>query len=682
MTFQQENHAAEGPTSRRLFVYNGGFLTQKRVRRILKLAGWDIKIGKPGPDDWVGVWGKSPTSPRGETMAEKTGAKVLRVEDALLRSVHPGRDGSPPLGLVLDKTGVHFDSSAPSDLETLLATHPLDDTALLDRARVCSDWIRAAHLSKYNAFDPHSAVPQSPYVVVIDQTKGDAAIASAGANANSFKEMLYYAQDENPGAKIIIKTHPETVARHREGHFSPDDATGNISLLTEPVSPWTLFEGATKVYTVSSGLGFEAIYAGHKPRTFGQPFYSGWGLTEDAFPVNRRKRTLTRAQLFAAAMILYPTWYDPYRDRLCQLEDAIATLEAQSNAWRSDRHGHVAVGMRLWKRKPLQHFFGSEKKLQFQDTPEKAIATARAENRNLMVWAGKETSDLDQPEIPLWRVEDGFLRSKGLGANLVPPLSLVTDDLGIYYDPNRESRLEKLIGEAAKLPDMRLFRAERLIAKLTSAGLSKYNLSGTSLPDLPKGHRILVPGQVEDDASIQKGADKVKTNRALLQTARDAHPDAIILYKPHPDVEAGLRMGKLLEEDTKIADMVLPNANPIELIDVCDEVWTMTSLLGFEALLRGKTVTCLGTPFYAGWGLTQDLGPVLTRREARPSLNALVHATLIAYPRYFDPKTKAPCPVEVIIDRLATGDIPGPGPFNRSVSKLQGWFASQSWLWR
>ena len=36
------------------------------------------------------------------------------------------------------------------------------------------------------------------------------------------------------------------------------------------------------------------------------------------------------------------------------------------------------------------------------------------------------------------RVEDGFLRSKGLGARLIPPLSLVTDDLGIYYDPRRE----------------------------------------------------------------------------------------------------------------------------------------------------------------------------------------------------------------------------------------------------
>ncbi len=127
-----------------------------------------------------------------------------------------------------------------------------------------------------------------------------------------------------------------------------------------------------------------------------------------------------------------------------------------------------------------------------------------------------------------------------------------------------------------------------------------------------------MPGQVEDDASILTGAGDIRTNRALLQAARDANPDAVILYKPHPDVEAGLRAGALAAAAIGIADMVLSDADPVDLIEACDEVWTMTSLLGFEALLRGKPVTCLGAPFYAGWGLTRDLGPVPERRTARP----------------------------------------------------------------
>lgn len=108
----------------------------------------------------------------------------------------------------------------------------------------------------------------------------------------------------------------------------------------------------------------------------------------------------------------------------------------------------------------------------------------------------------------------------------------------------------------------------------------------------------------------------------------------------------------------------------------------MTSLLGFEALLRGTPVTTYGAPFYAGWGLTTDLGNIPERRRARPSLEGLVHATLIDYPRYFDPLTGKICPVEVIVERLAEGPIPNPGPINRLLSKLQGIFATYAYLWR
>ena len=142
-----------------LYVYNGGFLTQKPVRRILSLAGYDIRLGAPDQDGYVGVWGKSPTSPRGERVAERRGAGLVRIEDSFLRSVQLGRDGADPIGLLIDHNGVHFDPATPSDLERLLAEHPLDDTALLDRARRGIDWLKQAQLSKYNAFDLAIAPP-------------------------------------------------------------------------------------------------------------------------------------------------------------------------------------------------------------------------------------------------------------------------------------------------------------------------------------------------------------------------------------------------------------------------------------------------------------------------------------------------------------------------------------------
>lgn len=652
---------------------------RQRERRILQLLGYQIRVAKPGADDLIAVWGQSPTSHRGERVAAATGAQIVRVEDAWLRSLFPGRaNKTPPMGLLLDFKGMHFDPALPSDLETLLATHPLDDTALLDRARGGIARLRDAHLTKYTAFDPATPVPDPGYVLVLDQTEGDAAVRASSADRNRFLEMLYYAQEQHPGARVLIKTHPETSGGYRAGYYTDADANDRVSLFSDPVSPHTLVEGAVAVYTVSSQLGFEAILAGHKPHVYGQPFYAGWGLTEDAFPLDRRQRTLTRAQLFAAAMILYPTWYDPYRDRLCAYEDAVEALAADTRAWREDHKGYVASGMRLWKRRPLTQIFGRYRGLSFEHNPARAKAKAAAKSAPWIVWAGKATP----PEAfdGARRVEDGFLRSKGLGATLTPPLSLVVDDVGIYYDPTRPSRLEHWMATRAKLRPDQADRARSLIRSLTRSGISKYNL-GSTPPTLPVGHRILVPGQVEDDASIRLGTSAVRTNQALLEAARRANPEAVILYKPHPDVEAGLRAGAV-EDAAAFADLVLGGTDPAQILPQVQEVWTMTSALGFEALLRGVAVTTLGAPFYAGWGLTTDLGDVPPRRRHDLSLESLVHATLIDYPRYMDPVTGLPCPVEVIVERLAAGTAQPRGLSNRALSKLQGVFASYAHLWR
>ena len=432
--------AAAGSDPRRLFVFSGGFLTQPRIRRILTLAGYDIRLGKPaGPRDHIGVWGKSPTASRGETVADWTDTPVVRIEDAFLRSARPHRvGGEPPLGLLIDDLGVHFDSSKPSRLERILAADRLDDGAVLARAREGIERLKAAHLSKYNDFDPDLPPPDPGYVLVIDQTQGDASIEHGKATASTFREMLVFAQEEHPGARVFIKSHPESVAGKRPGHYDESHTNARISLLADPISPWTLFEGAVGVYTVSSQLGFEAIMAGHRPRVFGQPFYSGWGLTADENPVARRERNLTRAQLFAAAMILAPTWYDPCRDRLCSFEEAVDQLEAQVRAFREDRRGYVATGMRLWKRPHLQAAFGRQTPLIFEDNANRAIARSREGGRGLLIWAGKEAETLGELRLnlPVTRVEDGFLRSRGLGAALVPPMSLVADRSGIYYAPH------------------------------------------------------------------------------------------------------------------------------------------------------------------------------------------------------------------------------------------------------
>ncbi len=673
----RDSDAEAAGAPRRLFAFTGGMLFPGRVRRILTLAGFAPHLGRPGPDDLIGVWGRSPLSARGEAMAAQSGAALVRIEDAFLRSVHPGRAGGAPLGLMIDRTGVHFDASAPSDLEVLLARDPLDDHALLARARDGMGRLRASDLSKYNAHDPVLSAPPPGYVLVVDQLVGDASVVHGGATLQTFREMLVRAREDHPGLRVVVKVHPETARGLRPGHYGVETATGRVTLLADPVSPHALIEGAVAVYTVSSQMGFEAILAGHRPRIFGQPFYAGWGLTDDEAYFPRRRRKLTKAQLFAAAMILAPIWYDPCRDRLCTFEEALDQLEAETRVWRDDRRGHIAMGMRLWKRGPLQRFYGTPRRLRFTDSPARATRIATQDNRDVIVWASKEPHDFP---LPLRRIEDGFLRSRGLGAALVPPLSLVMDDLGIYYDPTRESRLDRLV--AAGPPPGGEARAERLIARIRSAGVTKYNL-GEALPDMPTGRRILVPGQVEDDASILKGAYEVRNNLALLRRVRAENPAAVILYKPHPDVVAGLRSGAVPDTDVmRHADAIVRDTDAATLLTEGTEVWTITSLLGFEALLRGLSVTCLGTPFYAGWGLTRDLAPPPFWRNRRVSLAALAHAALVAYPRYVDPVSGRPCPPEVIVDRFASGSLMPRGPMNRILAKAQGTLASWPFLWR
>ncbi|HPD91441.1 MAG TPA: capsular polysaccharide biosynthesis protein [Pararhodobacter sp.] len=673
---------------RRLIAASLGFLgpsaQARRIRRILELALARPRAGWPEGGDAVLAWGHSPRAWRAEALTRRTGAALWRVEDAWIRSIQPARVGhEPPVGLLVDTLGMHYDPTQPSELEHLLATHPLDDGRLVARARLCLERLRALHLSKYNSHDPALPPPDPGYVLVIDQVRGDASLTRGAPGGplpaeRVFREMLVRAQEDNPGARVLIRAHPETAQGRRAGYYGPADAQGRVGFIDGPHSPWSLFEGAVAVYTVSSQMGFEAILAGHRPRVFGAPFYAGWGLSEDEAAPPRRQRALTRIQMFALAMVLYPLWYDPLRDRLCGLEEVIDQMEARLVAFRQDRNGHDAVGIRLWKRPHMQAFFGREKPLRF----------VRASDRtDALGWASAVG-----PDFAGLRVEDGFVRSKGLGAALVPPLSLAVDDLGIYYDPTRESRLERLI--AGPLPPGGEARARALRAALLAGRVTKYNLpAGPTDPaarvaalraERPGAEVILIPGQVEDDASIRLGAGSVRTNRALLEAARTAHPDAILLFKPHPDVEAGLRDGAVPDAD-RLADLVLADTDAPGALDLADRVWTMTSGLGFEALLRGIPVTTLGAPFYAGWGLTDDRGPVPDRRlrvHPRPDLDRLTHAALIAYPRYLDPLTRIPCPPELAVERLAHGLTGRPAPSLRALARLQGALASYAPLWR
>ncbi len=673
----------------RLFVYSLGFIFQKPVRRILKAHGWRLKLGLPLADnDAIAVWGRKPVSKRGFAVARRFEKPIVTVEDAFLRSVLTGREGEASMGLVVDETGIYFDTSRPSDLDEWFRKSLILSEPKLQQASDNMALINQMKLSKYNNHSAEKVTLPNDYVLVIDQSLNDAAITMGGANADIFSDMLAAAKAENPDKKILIKTHPETLAGKRQGYFCERNCDEQVGLITAHICPADLFEKASKVYCVTSQMGMEAIFSGLKPVVFGRPFYAGLGLSDDRGQTLDRGLTLTPTQMFWATHMQYSKWYDPYFDRAAELPQVATILHARARQHAENQTPAVCLGMRLWKRGFLRNFLsGGRNRPTFTDDLLDAVETASRKDGRVLVWAGKESEELTNAcalrDVSLTRVEDGFLRSVGLGAQLITPVSLAFDNMGIYYDPTRPSQLEQIINASGTLSDFDLKRAGSVQERIVALKMTKYNVANKAVKITPqKGQEIiLVPGQVEDDASIQKGAGQVKTNLQLLQATRQDFPDAYIIYKPHPDVEAGLRVGGITAD--KYADIIATESNMAALLEQVTRVATITSLAGFEALLRGKVVTCYGSPFYSGWGLTDDRADKINRRKARPNLTALIHACLIEYPRYWDPVTGVPCPIEVVLERFERGEMQArTGPFMRVLAKLQGLFASYAHLWR
>lgn len=350
----------------------------------------------------------------------------------------------------------------------------------------------------------------------------------------------------------------------------------------------------------------------------------------------------------------------PFTDLPLDLEEIIHL----SGFWRtlidSNRAIGAAIGFAFWKRSTVAPLlWNGSSEVEFKADPEYLDPT-----KAVAVWKSRTDPSLlhrlQESETPLIEVEDGFIRSAGLGADCVPPLSIVVDPVGIYFDPLAPSLLEQLIQSGPFAPEW-LDEARRLRELIVSTGISKYGASGPrSLVRRSNRYHILVPGQVEDDRAVL--CSEVKSNLELLRRVRQSAPEAHIIYKPHPDVEAGHRVGAIPDNEClSLADEIVRNQSMPALIDLVEELHVNSSLAGFEALLRSKPVTTHGVPFYAGWGLTKDLGTVPARRTAKRSLDELVAAALLLYPRYLDPVTGLPCPPDILIRRLAEGQATSEG---------------------
>lgn len=610
-------------------------------------------------------WGMKPTAAAGRRWAQKNGRPYVALEDGFLRSVGIGEAGATSLSLIVDDLGVYYDATRPSRLEHLiLGADAWCDAAMTARARGLIDRIVASGVSKTNMGGPldQSLLKPGRRVLIVDQTFGDASIAHGLAAPDSFDVMIAAARRDEPDAQLIVKRHPAVAAGKKRGCVTDLDG---VALVDADVRPADLLAAVDAVYCVTSALGFEALMRGLPVRCFGAPFYSGWGLTTDEVQTGRRGAARSIEQVAAAALIAYSRYVDPVTGESCEAEQALERLIALRD--RADRlaGSWSAVGFAPAKRPPVRRLLNSPKAtMRYFMSPSRAAAHAARTDGRLIWWAGKESEATRRAAAafrgPTVRMEDGFIRSRGLGSDFVGALSATLDDQGVYYDPSRPSRLETLI-QTSDLTPRQLARAADLRTRVVDAGLSKYNLKGGAPTGWPEDRDILlVIGQVENDKSILLGcAPDLNTNSALVEAARRDHPGAFLVYRNHPDVLAGNRPGRLDAGAMASVDAVADGLDIVDCLNACRRVATLTSLTGFEALMRGKAVSVYGRPFYAGWGLTDDRLS-FERRSRRARVDHLVHAALIAYPLYVTPQGW-PCEAEDLVALLiAARDQPTP----------------------
>ena len=361
-----------------------------------------------------------------------------------------------------------------------------------------------------------------------------------------------------------------------------------------------------------------------------------------------------------ASLLDRTAYVDPFTGDASDVMSTIALLGYWRGLIDSNRSIVGAAGFAYWKKAAVEPLlWGGVEPVQFLSANITALDSTPRSGA-LALWKSRVPPEFlrhaETQGRDVFEVEDGFIRSAGLGADCVPPLSIVVDKVGVHFDPAGPSELENLLQHGEFSPAI-LERAERLRRLIIETGVSKYGVGGGVL-DRPGGARrhILVTGQVEDDRSVLSGGGDVAGNLDLLRRARAQEPDAHILYKPHPDVEAGHRKGHVPEDQAlAFADSIVRDAPISSLLEMVDAVHVLTSLAGFEALIRGKQVITHGVPFYAGWGLTTDLNVVPVRRTARRDVIEMVAAVLLLYPRYLDPVTALPCPPEVLVKRLVAG---------------------------
>lgn len=273
--------------------------------------------------DLIAGWGHKTTADPARQFANTEKIPYVAFEEGLLG--HPcGKVTEIPYTMIVDRTGIYYDSRSPNDFEMYIR-RVANVHSRFHQAEILIHRLRTERLTKYNAVpikNSHELGLRSndkhDRVLVVDQTYGDASVIGALCDEVAFERMFRDAVLDNIDREIIVKIHPKVKTGEKKGYLSEQKLDliykkypelqkykKNICIVAEQVNPWCLLEECEKVYCVSSQMGFEAVMAGCKVYSYGNSFYSGFGLTKDSSFV-RFKGTMPRAlEVLVTAFYFY-----------------------------------------------------------------------------------------------------------------------------------------------------------------------------------------------------------------------------------------------------------------------------------------------------------------------------------------------------------------------------------------
>jgi capsular polysaccharide export protein len=610
--------------------------------------------------------------------ASSLGIPRLVLEDGFIRSVGIGLSGTPGLSIIVDDMTAFYDATRPSRLETILDGDLVLTDAQIERAERAIASLVSSKISKYNHAPYRRMKPSAPgrkLLVVVDQRAGDMSIELGLATKDSFDAMIDAAMKLSHDHDICIKLHPDRLIGGQPGAIPAEtlDRIRNhpsVEIVSDDLNPYSLIDAADKVFVVTSGMGFEALMAGKEVWCFGAPFYAGWGVTRDQIVIPRRRARRSVVEIFHVFYLRLSRYFVPDRGRVCELEELIAYMQ-QVRPWSlgapqtsdespvrfaerpvrfaalDDVRTIWALGIPSRAEKAFRQLF-SDKRVNFRGAGQIDFSAVSMSAAPAILHIGDAKAPgvaafARSNGVPLFRLREGLIRATSYPLGDVLPYSLFIERVGSARREHEPTDLVDCVETTDFDADPQLLsRARALRAILVEAGISEYTLPlpGVTAPyGAKRTERILVIGSREATS---------ESRVALVKRAIANHPGRQIIYRDDP-----ISVGSEGATHGELAYICQVSADPLPLacvFDGVDRVYTDCAVGGWHALCRGIPVATTGAPFYAGWGLTEDLADVSRKRRA--TLDELFAAAYLIHQRYVDPQSGSALEAEEVAARI------------------------------